>query len=385
MITKKMILGLVAITSFILVSFQNCGTGFTTLTDIASNSSNAVNPTPVSSSQIITGKYSPGTFNLGAATLAQTMLFASWDPLVAGTMVPNPMLVNYEVNMPLWTDGAIKNRWMAIPAQSSINNIGGAPTWTFPNGSVFVKQFNLTMSDGSIKRIETRVATLQNNIWVGYLYKWKDDGSDALLVTADMTDTYLAQDPNTPAQSVSVNWNHSVTNCAKCHSQAAGYVLGVNPLQLNKSFNYKVGARNQIKTFSDAGLLSVSVSDPSILPAYPGLADTTISVQNRARAYLSVNCSVCHQPGGFATPFISIDFRSTTSLAMTNLIGVAPTISLALGAGEARINSGNKALSDVFARMSSLTNGTRMPLVGSSVLHQEAINLIGQWIDSGPQ
>ena len=382
---KKALFPLLIFSAIILIGFQNCGKNFATI-DGTLNTSSSNGPFPtVAPVSLISGRYASGSLNVGAPTLAQTFLFASWDPLIASKMVPNPGLVEYEVNMPLWTDGAIKRRWMALPDRTTMTMTAGSSFWNFPNGSVFVKQFDLKMADGTVKRIETRVGIMQSNVWVGYLYKWRADGTDADLVQADSTASFNIIDPNTVAQPITLTWNHSVTNCAKCHSQAAGYILGVNALQLNSNFTYKTGLQNQLKVFSDAGLFNSSISNPASMAAYPTLTDPTATLQNRARAYLAVNCASCHQPSGFATPLINIDFRFSTATAMGNLLGVAPALALGLGAGEARINSGSKALSDVFIRMNSLVNGTRMPLVGSSIVHQQAADLIGQWIDSGPQ
>src|SRR5205085_1649523 len=105
--------------------------------------------------------------------LSETGLFAS-----VKDHVPAPGLIPYSVNSPLWSDGAAKERFIAIPGDGKIDVM---PTrgWNFPEGTVLVKTFSLDN-----QRIETRLLTKQQGQWVGYSYQWKDDQSDADLVEA---------------------------------------------------------------------------------------------------------------------------------------------------------------------------------------------------------
>jgi hypothetical protein len=53
---------------------------------------------------------------------------------------------------PLWSDGATKSRYLALPNNTApitpAEQIGFAPTgqWTFPSGTVFVKNFDLVVN-----------------------------------------------------------------------------------------------------------------------------------------------------------------------------------------------------------------------------------------------
>ena len=112
--------------------------------------------------------------------LSQTGAFTNTAMLAAsGALIP------YDVNSPLWSDGAVKSRWMVIPTNYSINY---SPTgeWTFPNGSVFVKHFELPINDTNPairKRLETRLLVRDTNGAVyGATYKWRADNTDADLL-----------------------------------------------------------------------------------------------------------------------------------------------------------------------------------------------------------
>lgn len=120
------------------------------------------------------------------ALLSQTGAFAD-----LATLTPATGLIPYDVSSPLWSDGAIKSRWLAIPTNTSI---GFVPTgeWTFPAGSVFVKHFELSASDTdpSIrKRLETRLLVRDTNGTVyGATYKWRPDQTDADLLDNALTE-----------------------------------------------------------------------------------------------------------------------------------------------------------------------------------------------------
>ena len=118
--------------------------------------------------------------------LSQTGAFTNLATL--GAM---PGLIPYDVASPLWSDGAHKTRWMGVPTGTFINY---SPTgeWTFPNGNVFVKHFELPVNDTNPavrKRLETRLLVRDTNGTVyGATYKWRADGTDADLIDSAVTE-----------------------------------------------------------------------------------------------------------------------------------------------------------------------------------------------------
>ena len=64
-------------------------------------------------------------------------------------VTPTEGLIPFTVNSPLWSDGAVKSRWLAVPNDGAPygpdEQIAFVPTgeWTFPDGPVFVKEFDL--------------------------------------------------------------------------------------------------------------------------------------------------------------------------------------------------------------------------------------------------
>ena len=77
-------------------------------------------------------------------------------------------VIPYSINAPFWSDGAQKERFLALPPTARIA-AGEKPenAWTFDDGAVTVKSFALDL-EGARKYIETRVVVKQQDHWVGY-------------------------------------------------------------------------------------------------------------------------------------------------------------------------------------------------------------------------
>ena len=144
-------------------------------------------------------------------------------------------LIPYAPNAPFWSDGADKQRWMALPDTGKIT-IGADGDWSFPNGTVLVKNFKL----GS-QLIETRLFMrhMDTGNWGGYTYQWNAAQTVATLIKGGLV-THL---PAPPSQ----DWIYpSEAQCLQCHTNAAGRSLGLETAQLNSDITYPDdGARRE--------------------------------------------------------------------------------------------------------------------------------------------
>ena len=132
--------------------------------------------------------------------LSQTGVFSNTP-----SMTPAAGLIPYSPNVPLWSDGAAKTRYLAVPntggAITPIQQITFAPTgsWTFPAGTVFVKTFQLntdTSNPNVLRRLETRLLVRDiNGAVYGVTYKWRPDNSDADLLSSSLTKTSPSPTP----------------------------------------------------------------------------------------------------------------------------------------------------------------------------------------------
>ena len=119
------------------------------------------------------------------ATLSATGVFSN-----TAALTPGAKIIPYALNQPFWSDGAIKSRWASVPNTA---NIGFTATgeWTWPEGSVLVKHFDLPVDDTNPairKRLETRLIVKTATNVYGVSYKWRADNSDADLMEGGITE-----------------------------------------------------------------------------------------------------------------------------------------------------------------------------------------------------
>lgn len=313
---------------------------------------------------------------------------ASFPPLLSGTgafsnlstLTPATGLIPYTVNSPLWSDGAVKTRWFAVPNDgapyAASEQIGFAPTgeWSFPNGTVFVKHFELTVNEitGERKRLETRLLVRDANGEVyGVTYKWKPDNSDADLVTPAGLNEDITITGASGATRVQ-KWSYpSRGQCLQCHTPAASYVLGQKTHQMNGNYTYPSTGRtdNQLRTFIHLGLLNPAPSESEIPTFLKAVAVTnpTASVQHRMRSWIDANCSQCHRPGGAGvTGFY--DARLYTPLNDQNLINNYVKFRDFTG-------------SALYQRDNLIGPG-QMPPLAKNVVDEDAMENLRQWIAS---
>lgn len=310
--------------------------------------------------------------------LSQTGLFSDLPSLT-----PIDGFHEYGVIAPLWSDGARKRRWMFLPKNAKIGFSATDP-WTFPEGTCFIKHFDLDLdpnaAGGRIVRVETRVLIKRSGDWIGYTYKWTDDQTDADLLNDGVVKTYEIIDPRASGGVREQPWNFpSRTNCLFCHNANAGGALGVRTMQINREFAYQNGAQNQLSHWNEQGLFDRNLGDLATLGAYTNPSDTAKPLAARARSYLASNCAHCHQPGG--PTGLHLDLRYATPIDQTGALDAAPTAGDLGIAGARLIANGHKETSVLWLRMMS-TDRNRMPFIGSNVVDPVGTGTVGDWIDS---
>jgi uncharacterized repeat protein (TIGR03806 family) len=315
--------------------------------------------------------------------LSQTGLFTNLPGLAPLTpLTPASGLIEYDLNIPFWSDGALKRRWVAIPANATVT-FSATGNWTFPIGTVIVKHFEMEMTEGdpnSRRRLETRLLLRDaNGDWLGFTYKWNAGQTDADLLVSGQSENLTVTTTTGP-----VTWPYSYpsrTDCLECHTIAANRALGLVTRGLNRDFDYGAVTDNQLRTLNHINYFSTNIGAATQYDAYPALTDTNATVASRARAYLAVNCAQCHRPGG-PTP-VNLNFLFDTADASMNAIDIAPTQGT-LGLANARIIApGVKESSVLWERIRRPDpNPYRMPPLGTHRIDQTGVDLIGQWIDA---
>lgn len=291
--------------------------------------------------------------------LADTGCFSSID-----LRTPAPGVIAYEVASPLWSDGASKRRWLAIPDNAMMTR-SGPDDITMPPGSVLLKEFSL---DGRV--LETRIlARRLDGVWGAGTYRWNAQQTDAELVVGDWQTETLKQ----------TTWTYfGPAGCMLCHVSNKGTDLGIRDGQLNKDLtaDAKGVATNQEAAFERLGLLQKAAT-PLLAAGTLVSADSSASLNKRARSYLDVNCASCHTKG--ARFFMGFDLSAAAPFMATGLCNVAPAHG-DLGVSDARfVVPGEPAKSILSLRMHAL-NRDRMPKFGSSKVDEAAVAVIDAWI-----
>lgn len=314
--------------------------------------------------------------------LSETGLFSQ----VRGHQIA-PGVIPYSINAAFWSDGAHKERFIAVPPNAKISMDEKAERgWVFDDGSVTVKSFSLDMEEGkpaSRKYIETRVVVKQDDHWVGYSYLWNEDQSDATLVEAGGLDkVYKIREANGKTRSQS--WHYPSRNeCMFCHSRAAGFVLGLTTGQMNRDQSYGAVTDNQIRTLAHIGMFHKAPAKPAAeLPAYPDPFDAKADINLRARAYLQVNCAMCHVADGGGNSKMELGYG--TPLSKAKLVGEEPTHET-LGIKNARLVQPGAPERSVLMRRISRRGEYQMPPTSTNRVDAAGVKLMEEWIRQLPQ
>ena len=299
------------------------------------------------------------------------------------TLQPADALIPYSVNSPLWSDGAVKQRWFVLPGGTFI---GFSPqgSWNFPAGSVFVKNFSLPVDESNpqvLRRLETRLLVRDiNGAVFGASYKWRPDNSDADIVTVGTNEDITI----TNATGIRTQrWFFpGRQDCLTCHTPISGGVLGVNTRQLNGDFTYPSGVTdNQLRTLAHINLFDAAFNGLKIhdYPYLMSITNTHASVELRVRSYLDANCSHCHRPGGVGAFF---DARFDEPINKQNIVN-GPVANLLGIPGAKVVVPGDTNRSMLFHRI-SLVGENQMPPLAKNVADEKAVAVIAQWIASLP-
>jgi uncharacterized repeat protein (TIGR03806 family) len=298
------------------------------------------------------------------------------------TLGPSDSLIPYAVNSPLWSDGALKTRWMAVPTNTFVHFAANGE-WSFPNGTVFVKNFELPVDDTNpnvLRRLETRLLVRDTNAAVyGITYKWRTNYTDADLVTNALTeDILIATATGTRTQ----QWFYpGPLDCLQCHTPVASYVLGVKTRQLNGPYNYPATGLtdNQLRAWNHIGLFDSPVDDSSIsnYDRLVSVTNTSAPITDRIRSYLDSNCAQCHRPGGVPAFW---DGRFDTPLPSQNIINGPVANDLGVS-GAREVLPLDPSRSIMYLRVNSL-GSFKMPPLARNRIDTNAVTVLAQWINS---
>lgn len=338
-------------------------------------------------------------------------LLSEWNQLrvADGELRLNDDVVPYALNSALFSDYSHKLRTISLPPNTGFAYEYNEDVFDFPVGTVITKTFYYPVeADGQnsgrvlktadpggdlvtpldlaeLRLIETRVLVHRADGWEALPYVWNDEQTEATLKrTGDLlrltlvdggTETdfpYLVPDAN---------------QCASCHAtdhtDGAILPIGPKPRHVNRTVDYGDGATDQILHWERA--LGWFSNDPLGSEGHPQAVDWTDTewpLDSRARAYLDINCSHCHNSSG-AADTSGLFLEPWTELGLEVGVCKAP---IAAGTGTGGrlvgIDPGSPDDSIFMFRLESTDPASMMPELGRGLVHQEGVDLIADWIES---
>jgi uncharacterized repeat protein (TIGR03806 family) len=298
------------------------------------------------------------------ANPAQLSAFGFFE---SGADKPSARLIPYELRNPLFSDYSEKQRFIHLPAGAQVET-GADGKIAFPVGTALIKSFGYPDDSGKLRILETRLLLHRAEGWVALPYVWRADGSDAdLRVGGTRLPVEFAHDGKKMAISYAVP---NKNQCKQCHS-SAGAILPIGPFAQNILFPRKGDAAKLL------GAKSMQI-EAKWDDAKSGTLD------QRAQAYLRVNCGHCHAPKGSASNSgLFLDGLARDAAAYG--IGKRPVAAgRASGNLDFIIEPGKPERSILVARMKSTDPGIAMPEVGRATVHDEGVKLLEDWIGAMP-
>jgi uncharacterized repeat protein (TIGR03806 family) len=296
-------------------------------------------------------------------------------------------VVAYDVNTPLFSDYALKYRFVRLPPGTAAK-YRDPEAFDFPVGTVLVKTFAYANDARDPSRgrrlVETRLLIHKSDGWVGLPYVWNDEQTEATLRIAGVTREIHRVDAD--GKEIDHRYNIPNTNqCMGCHeNERVMRPIGLTARELNRTFDYPAGPENQLAHWTRAGMLQGSPASEQAPRMAVWNDPATGNVEQRARAWLDANCAHCHNPAGPAR-MSGLDLRIAQSDIFKSGVWKTP---VAAGKGSGGrwydIIPGKPDKSILMFRIESTEPGIMMPEVGRRLVDHDGIALVRSWIEAMP-
>lgn len=254
----------------------------------------------------------------------------------------------------------------------------------FPEGAFIIKTFyydnDFTDASAGRRIIETRLLHFYQGEWLAYNYIWNDAQTEATYSILDelVEVEWIHYDGSTRST------NYAIPNqneCKGCHELSEVQVpIGPKARNLNKVFDYDAGPEHILERWTRKGVL-LGLPELTEVDKAAAWGDTTIDLNERARSYLDINCAHCHNANGPANNTgMYLDPFEIDSLH----IGICkPPVAAGQGSGglEYAIVPGDAEASIMIYRLASLQLEVSMPELSRSVVHEEGLQLLTDWVE----
>jgi len=293
---------------------------------------------------------------------------------------PAYKVLPYDLNSSLFTDYAHKKRFVWMPEGAKATYSADNKILEFPTGAVLIKNFyyDNVQPNNTTRIIETRLMIKKANGWIFADYIWNDEQTEALYsLSGGFTQISWKQGNETK------NTRYRIpdeSECFTCHkNQGKPIPIGPKPQNINKDYTYANGNTNQLSRWIQEGYLTNNI--PALITTTADWTDTTKPLDLRVRSYLDINCAHCHSNGSHCD-YMSMRFAFSETTVPANLgICIAPAENIN-DALPFIVNKRNATKSVMRFRMNSVIENQRMPILGRTLIHTEAVALIDDWINA---
>lgn len=334
-------------------------------------------------------------------------MLSDWHVVEArgGKLELNAGVVPYSLNSHLFTDYVHKLRTIWMPKGVAAKYAADGPL-DFPVGTVVSKTFYYPRAaDGkftdvartldyagdyagqgldlaSVHLIETRLLVRRTDGWAPFTYVWNDAQTDASLARTGAVEPLTLVD----AQGQREDFNYVVPDegqCVNCHeadmTSRKIQLIGPKARHINRDYDYGSGRENQLEHLVAMGYL-MGLPKLAEVPHDANWRDPSASLDARARAWLDINCAMCHNPNGMASV---TGFSLGPDTPEDHRLGLCKSPEAAGPATGGRlfdIVPGKPEESILMHRLGSTRPGVMMPEIGRSTVDREGEALIRDWI-----
>ena len=288
-------------------------------------------------------------------------------------------LYMYEPASALFTDYAHKKRFIWMPQGSKASYVSDDEVFNFPIGTALIKNFYYddVQPSGNTRIIETRVMIRKSTGWIFANYVWNSQQTEAYLdLNGSNTAISWIQNGQTKSTTYRIP---SGTECHTCHKiNDQPIPIGLKPQNMNVDYAYEDGTQNQLQKMIQIGYLQNTL--PGTIVSTVNYLDQSKSVDQRFRSYIDINCAHCHSEGKHCDyrP-MRLGFSETANPVNLGLCVEPDEVldpALVYIIKPADINR-----SMMYYRLNSTLPSERMPLLGRSIVHEEGIQLMEEWIN----
>lgn len=310
--------------------------------------------------------------------------------------IPAEGVLPYKPSSSLFTDYAHKKRFVWMPEGSRATYNGDNKVVELPVGAVLIKTFYYdnvqnAPTPNATRIIETRIMIRKSDGWTFANYVWNNEQTEATLDMNGSNTPVEWIDERNQARTVDYRIPNE-SQCIVCHksqdSNNGGTItnipIAIKPQNLNFEYNYGNEVKNQLTKWIEYGYLEGGFTFPNMFNTVVNYEDTSQSLENRVRGYFDANCAHCHSVDRHC------DYRPLR-LAFHETSGDQGLLNMGVCVSTHDMQGFPSNLSTIvtpmmpensmlFYRINTTNPTYRMPLHGRTLIHEEAVEMIQNWI-----